>query len=524
MCSNDTDKFWKSWRTLYSKKNSHLPPVVEGNSDRNDIAECFRQSFQTNAQPNNKQKVDDVNEKFKTVYEKFHSSHASQCQCDKFNVTLENVFDAVHTLKAGKSADDDGISAEHILFAPLTFILELHKLFKAMLTHSFVPIQFSRGTIVPIIKDQQGNRGDVSNYRGITISPIISKIFEHVLKYIFQDFLISCPWQFGFKPKNSTTNALYCLRETVDYYVNNGSRVFCSFLDASKAFDRLIHSGLFLKMIQKGFPKLFIDLIIQWYQNLVCRVRWGENYSSSFHIKAGVRQGGVLSPSFYCLYVDELVDILRSSKVGCHFKTVFMSALLYADDMAILAPSVKGLQRLLNICSAYCKEWDICLNEKKSKVLYFGKRCSCLYQPRLNGVPLEWVETWKYLGMDLVSGKKFGCTPVDRIKKFYRCANAIFRIEGRSDDLIMLRLVEAHCVPILTYGIEVAQHNDQSERSKLRAAYNSVFRRIFGYRNYESVTQLQLSLARPTWKMLCIFFLVVIVFVLRNSTLWEYNI
>ena len=146
-----------------------------GKSEKHEIAETFRLHFQTNAQPNNQQKVDDVNRKFKSAYEQFHASHESKCQCDKFDVTLENVFDAVHTLKAGKSADDDGISAEHILFAPLTFIIELQKLFRAMIRHSFVPTQFSRGTIVPIVKDQQGNRGEVSNYRGITISPIISR-------------------------------------------------------------------------------------------------------------------------------------------------------------------------------------------------------------------------------------------------------------------------------------------------------------------------------------------------------------
>ena len=66
----------------------------------------------------------------------------------------------------------------------------------------------------------------------------------------------------------------------------------------------------------------------------------------------------------------------------------------------------------------------------------------------------------------------------------------------------MLRLIESHCVPILTYGMEVSYFADARERSKIRAAYNSVFRRIFGYRNYESVTELQLNLARPTWEML----------------------
>ena len=91
----------------------------------------------------------------------------------------------------------------------------------------------------------------------------------------------------------------------------------------------------------------------------------------------------------------------------------------------------------------------------------------------------------------------------DRIQKFYKCANAIFCIEGRSDDLTMLSLVESHCVPILTYGIEVAEFLDASQRSKIRASCNFFFRKIFGYRNFESVTDLQLNLARPTWELLC---------------------
>ena len=99
-------------------------------------------------------------------------------------------------------------------------------------------------------------------------------------------------------------------------------------------------------------------------------------------------------------------------------------------------------------------------------------------------------------------GNRFSCSVTDRIKKFYRSVNAIFRIEGRSDDLTMLRLAETHCVPILTYGIEISVLNN-NQRSKLRAAYNSIFRKIFGYRTYESVTNLQLSLGRPTWEMLC---------------------
>ena len=270
-------------------------------------------------------------------------------------------------MKCNKSADENGITAEHFHFAPLSLLLRLTDLFNEMIRHSFVPKEFKAGFMIPIVKDLRGNKSDPSNYRGITISPISSKVFEHVLKVVFCDSLKTSQYQFGFKRKSSTTHALHCLKETVDYYVNNGSRVFCSFLDASKAFDRLVHSGLFIKLMERGVPLPFLKIIMAWYDGLSCRVKWGDHYSSWFDITAGVRQGGVLSPDLYSIYVDDLISKLMSLQKGCYFCNIFAAALFYADDMAILAPSIRGLQALLDICEAYCLEWDIGLNAKKTK-------------------------------------------------------------------------------------------------------------------------------------------------------------
>ena len=90
----------------------------------------------------------------------------------------------------------------------------------------------------------------------------------------------------------------------------------------------------------------------------------------------------------------------------------------------------------------------------------------------------------------------------ERIRKFYRCANAIFRIDGRSNDTVMLRLVEVHCVPFLTYAIEVVHVANRDERRQLRVAYNSLFRKIFNYRWSESVSSLHSFLNRPTGEQL----------------------
>ena len=356
--------------------------------------------------------------------------------------------------------------------------------------------------MVPLAKDQHGNLSDVNNYRGITLSPIASKVFEHVLKFMFSNFLETSQNQFGFKKDSSTVHALHCVRGIVNYYVNNESRVFCAFLDASKAFDRIVHAGLFLKLIKRNVPFVFLAIIISWYSGLKYRVRWENHYSEWFAVTAGVRQGGILSPNFYCVYVDDLIGILKSMGIGCYYLGIFAAAFFYADDMAILAPSIKALSTLLNACSSYCQTWDICLNAKKSRLMYFGKRIANLFPVHLEGKAVEWTDTWPYLGIVLKSSKYFNCSINERIKKFYRCANGIFRIEGHSNDTVMLRLLEAHCVPLLTYGVEILHVADRDEKRQLRVAYNSLFRKIFGYRWYQSVSALQGFLGRPTWEQL----------------------
>ena len=101
-------------------------------------------------------------------------------------------------------------------------------------------------------------------------------------------------------------------------------------------------------------PKVFIDILITWHDGLFCRVCWDSHYNQWFLVKAGVRQGGVLSPDLYSIYVDKLICILRRSGVGFYICKVFAAALFYADEMAVLAPSLKGLQMRLNLCQTYC--------------------------------------------------------------------------------------------------------------------------------------------------------------------------
>ena len=134
--------------------------------------------------------------------------------------------------------------------------------------------------------------------------------------------------------------------------------------------------------------------------------------------------------------------------------------------------------------------------------MYFGRRRNNLSKLRLNGNEVEWAEKWTYLGVDLVSHTTFNCCIEQKLRKFYCSMNSILRVEGRSNDVMMLQLLETHCLPILTYAIEAITVSDRNKRRQLRVAYNGIFRRIFGYRNYESVRALQSFLGRLDWEKL----------------------
>ena len=97
-------------------------------------------------------------------------------------------------------------------------------------------------------------------------------------------------------------------------------------------------------------------------------------------------------------------------------------------------------------------------------------------------------------------GPIFNCCIKETLRKFYRSLNSILRIEGRSDDMVMLRLLEAHCLPILAYGIEVVTVADRDDKRHMRVAYNAIYRKMFGYSYRESVTLLQHTLGRKTWE------------------------
>ena len=108
------------------------------------------------------------------------------------------------------------------------------------------------------------------------------------------------------------------------------------------------------------------------YVNQTLQVKWNNNVSEPFKVTNGVKQGGILSPVLFCIYVDGLLEKLKDSGVGCYIGPHYYGSLSYADDIVLLNPSVSGTNRMLRICEQYAKEHSILFNSKKSNVIVFS--------------------------------------------------------------------------------------------------------------------------------------------------------
>ena len=275
-------------------------------------------------------------------------------------------------LKQGKSSNSF-FRAEHILNGSAKFIVHLHILFNACIQHGFVPTNFLRGRISPTVKDNGGDLNSTDNYRGITLCSTVSHMFENALRLKFGSFLSTDELQFGFKPKHSTSHAVFVLKTCVDFFNERGSDVFVTFLDFSKAFDKVSHHGLCIKLMERNVPLCFLMVVLFWYLNMEYNCKWAESLSDHFEVLCGTKQGGILSPDFFSIYIDDLVKILRASGIGCHILRRFLACILFADDMSLIAPTRGSMQQLLDICFEYGRKFCLQFNVNKTKAMVFGR-------------------------------------------------------------------------------------------------------------------------------------------------------
>lgn len=424
--------------------------------------------------------------------------------------TVESAIDSLNV-----GIGFDGLHSNHFKLGGKMISEFLSRLFSSFIKHGYVPKKMLQGEILPLPKEKLGNTIDSDNYRPVTTSSNCLKLFEYCIFNHLDENIILNGRQFGFRKHTSTVMATTILQETIAGYTLNGSSVFCAFLDLSKAFDNVNHSKLISKLIRSNISPSIVNTLNHIYSNQYVKVKFNGIYGQTWRLCNGVRQGGVISPILFNLYINEVLERLNNLNIGCILDIQRHNSQGYADDLTLLAPSSESLKYLLIEICKILNELNLSLNAQKSVCMIFNPKSEkILFLPKflVNGTELKIVNSFKYLGIIISNDLKIK----EDIKRcecaFLRQFYSIFRRFHFAEKNIMLFLFRSHCLSM--YGTDLWYNSRGSTAALDHFAinYHKCIKQILGkskiYGNHDACEEAGLPTLKHliNWKMISFAF------------------
>ena len=341
-------------------------------------------------------------------------------------------------------------------------------LFNRILSTGKYPLIWSFGLIVPVHKKDDPSK--VENYRGITLLSSLSKLFTTILNNRLYDYAtkkgILKDEQGGFRKMHGTVDSLFILKMLIDKYVKSKPQrqrnlLFSCFVDFSKAFDTVPRKKLFDKFRTVGINGHFLEVLMSMYSNDKSAVKIENKITETFPCHIGVKQGCMLSPTLFNIYLSDLPEMLNiASTTEVMLRERPTNCLLYADDLVIFARSAEGLQRILNKLESFCEKVDLTVNLDKTKVMIFNNSGKSLnnYSFKYGTNKLENTKSYRYLGLTLCP---YGNFTLARQELKKASLKALFKLRNEmgnhfSENIkLTFKLFDALISPILMYGSEI---------------------------------------------------------------------
>ena len=387
-------------------KTCTISSSVDGKVGSADISAHFADVYRDLYQRHN------LDNGFNEINQLINSKINQNLNVDLEKVNNDTVRAALRKLKTGKSDSSYSFTSDCLLNAGDELISHVTSLFKWFLRTGRIPMFLLICNIIPIVKDNLGDITSSDNYRAIAIGSLILKWFDWIIIILEENNLSTDELQFGFKAGSSTSMCSWAISTVINYYNRAGRPVYACSMDLSKAFDLVSWDNLFSELLDRGISPLILRCLTYIYSNQTYNVKWGNIHSQEFKVHNGVRQGAVSSPVLFCVYINKLITLLRSSKVGCQLQGVYFGIWVYADDIILLSPSREGLQSMTRICEQFALDFNLKFStnvdvvKSKTKCIIFSNPVinhNHVCPIMLNGVPLPYVNEIKHLGNILQS-------------------------------------------------------------------------------------------------------------------------
>lgn len=396
------------------------------------------------------------------VVTKYIENKANWCVFNElsFSITEKEIMSAIKNLKSGKACGADLISNEMLKCIGHIILPVIKKLFNKILQTGHYPTLWRYSWLKVLHKG--GDINDPKRYRGIAIMSCLGKLFCSVLNNRLVAFLkdeqINSKFQIGFTENCRTADHVLTLKTLIDKYTKENKKMYACYIDFRNAFDNVWRNGLLFKMLKHGVGGQFGKIIQDMYNKTMVQIKLESGLTEAFNGTVGVKQGCVLSPTLFKLYVNDLPDIFNEKCSPVSMLNKQTNCLLFADDIIILSETKEGLQNALNKLHDYCLKWRLIINPDKSKVMIFNKSGRLYNEVFTIGTHLlENVKEYAYLGMVFTPNGNFNLaihTLNKKAKKaMFKVRNTLFK--ANLSPRTSLHVYDTLVRPISTYCSEV---------------------------------------------------------------------
>jgi hypothetical protein len=440
-----------------------------------DVADRWKEYFSEllNVEDENGNEIDDERE-FDEINVDQHEDAITEVEVKK---ALEN-------MKDGKAAGEDELLSEVIKAGGPDTLSILSVILDKAYREEIIPSDWQKGIICPIYKNK-GARADCNNHRGITLLSHTGKIYERIIERRIRATVENKlgSWQHGFRPGRGTVDLVFALKLLLEKSWEWNKKKYVAFIDLEKAFDRINRRKLWALLADEhyGIDRKLVRVSRGMYGECLNKVRSDGSDSGWFQVRTGVKQGGVLSPLLFVIYMD---SVLRSVCTNEDNEIT----LAYADDIALVTDSEEALQAALNRWNERLEMSGLRMNKTKTEVMVVGRNREVL-GISVDGNALKQASDFCYLGVSFNEENTQDKEINSRISKYNSNVHMLYpllkdkNVPSKCKVLIYTTILK----PILIYGAECWSLTTKTG-SKLQAAEMKVLRLIKGVTKRDRLT------------------------------------
>jgi len=428
------------------------------------------------------------------------------------NIGEEEIREVVKRMKKRKAAGVDGIPMEAWKYAGKGLWKGLVDLIKQVWKEGAIPEDWRKGIIVPLHK--KGDPDVTSNYRGISLLCTAYKIYVELLRRRLEEEVerkAGLPeTQMGFRRGRSTMDGIFILNHLVQREWIEGEKekkIYAFFADLRAAFDNVDRELLWDIFRKMGIREGLIRRLEKIYERTEVMVRTDEGMTEKFETSKGVRQGCVLSPLLFNMYIAGVDEEFRKRGIGgIELGCDRIWNLAYADDLVLIARNREALEDMMGTLRKFLKERKLELSAEKSKVLVFNKgRKEKKEEWRWKGREIEEVQCFKYLGVTLDKKGEFREHIKELERKGKRVMRKVWGLGERicREDLIRRWMLFKYLVQsVISYGVELWGWEEREELEKIMMDYiRWIFRLDFCTPRYIMKREIGIEKLKVGWGM-----------------------